>query len=103
MVTMELGGNISLSGFSERDFTEMIVIKKIVGQYARKFTDHFKEFSHLNITMKTVHTSKFELVTKAHIASKEFASEVTENNLFVALDSSLKHCWEQAVKAEEKD
>ena len=31
---MELGGNIVLTGFSDRDFTEMIVVKKIVGQYA---------------------------------------------------------------------
>jgi len=100
---MELGGNISLSGFSERDFTEMIVVKKIVGQYARKFTDHVPDFSRLSITLKEVHGhAKHEIVTKIQAGGREYDSEVTDVNIFVALDKTLKHCWEQVQKDLEK-
>jgi hypothetical protein len=101
MATLELGGNITLSGFSERDFTEMIVIKKIVGQYARKFTDGLPGFSRLDLTLKEVHGTKFEIITKATLDNHEYASEVTGQNLFVALDASLKHVAEQMQKHHE--
>lgn len=87
---MELGGNITLSGFSERDFAELIVIKKVVGQYARKLHDSHEGFSHLTITFKTVGSKQFELHAKAEIDGTQIVSAVTDHNLFVALDSVLK-------------
>lgn len=102
MTTLELGGNIALSGFSERDFTELIVVKKMVGQYARRFTDSMPGFSRLAVTLKEVHGTKFEVIVKAGIDGHEFASEVTEHNLFVALDSALKHVQSQMERHTEK-
>jgi hypothetical protein len=90
MATLELGGNITLSGFSERDFTEMIVIKKIVGQYARRFTDSTPGFSKLSIILK----GEFEISTTVTVDNREFSAHVTNQNLFVALDSSLKQATE---------
>jgi ribosome-associated translation inhibitor RaiA len=107
MTTQELGGNISLTGFSDRDFTEMIVIKKIVGQYARKFSDSFPGFSRLSMTLKEVHHTaeghgKFELVAKAQLDGQEYGAEAVNHNLFVALDDSLKHLMQQMQKHQEK-
>lgn len=96
---MELGGNIVLTGFSDRDFTELIVVKKMVGQYARKFSDHTQEFQRLSIVLKEVHGTKFEIISKAEVANQEFAAESTDHNLYVALDSSLKHVLAQIQKA----
>jgi len=89
---VELGGNITLVGFSEREFAEVIVIKKIVGQYARKLHDTLPDFQHLTITMKEIHTEhkKFELHAKADVTGSSYSSEVVDRNLFVALDSVLK-------------
>lgn len=36
MDTLELGGNIQLTGFSELNGGQMIVLKKIVGNYCEK-------------------------------------------------------------------
>jgi ribosome-associated translation inhibitor RaiA len=101
--SVELGGNITLSGFSGRDFTELIVVKKIVGQYARKFTDGIPGFSRLAVTLKDVHGhegghGKSEIVVKVIIASQEYDAEVTEHNLYMALDTALKRVMEQAQK-----
>jgi len=37
---MQLGGQIVLSGFKELKPAEIIVVKKLVGSYARKFSDN---------------------------------------------------------------
>jgi hypothetical protein len=108
MTSMELGGNITLTGFSERDFTELIVIKKIVGQYARKLSDSVSNFGKLSLMLKQVHNTpeghgKFEIISKADVNGHEFASEVTGHNLFVVLDESLKHLSQQIHKAHEKE
>lgn len=87
---MELGGNITLVGFSEREFAEIIVVKKIVGQYARRFHDTVSGFEHLTVTLKNVGTNKVELHAKANVGSKMYTAEITDRNLFVALDSVLK-------------
>lgn len=99
---MELGGNIVLTGFAERDFTELIVVKKIVGQYTRKFSDTIPGFSKLHITLKEVHTSKIEITSKADVHGKEYTADVVGHNLFVVLDESLKKVMQQLQKFHEK-
>ena len=99
MDTMELGGNISLSGFSNLDFTELIVVKKMVGQYARRLSDSTPAFTRLTIHRKEVHgTSKIEVMVKAEVESKEYVSESVGHNLFVVLDECLKHVQTQVQK-----
>lgn len=100
---MELGGNIVLSGFSGRDFTEVIVVKKMVGQYARKLTDGVPGFSRLALTLKEIHhheggRGKVEIIAKVAVEGHEYAAEVTEHNIYMALDTALKRVFEQAQK-----
>ena len=91
--TVELGGNISLTGFSELEPANMIVLKKIVGNYARKMSDALKDFQKLSLTMKKIHerekSEKYELHAKL-VADRTYVSEVIDRNLYVAVDSALK-------------
>ncbi|MCF7798566.1 hypothetical protein K9M74_01545 [Candidatus Woesearchaeota archaeon] len=91
---IELGGNITLVGFKELGYAEFVVVKKVVGNYARKISDK-QEFSNLTITLKPIHKigeeiSKYELKGKLEIDGKLYNSEVVEHNLFVGIDSLLK-------------
>ena len=93
--TLVLGGSIELSGFKEIDGGSMIILKKIVGNYAKKLSERTENFERLHVNMKPVHATestpkKFELHAKVIDNGKVFASEAVENNLFVALDSVLK-------------
>ncbi|MFH1505439.1 MAG: hypothetical protein ABIE94_00405 [archaeon] len=101
-MTIELGGNIVLVGFKPLDYAEMIVIKKIVGNYARRFSDTHEGFEQLSLTLKEVHKTpknqKYELHAKVMKEGKPFVSEVTDRNLFVALDSALKKVNEELNK-----
>ena len=90
---LELGGNITLSGFKEIDPATMIIVKKIVGNYAKTFSETNEKFQSLTVTMKTVHEREkseiYEL--KAHlVADKDYNASTDDRNLLVAVDSVLK-------------
>ena len=82
---LQLGGSIELSGFSNLDGGAMIVLKKIIGNYARKMSDQAKSFENLSINMKTVHDNQFELHAKLIDQGKAVNSSVTDRNVFLPL------------------
>ena len=86
---IELGGNITLDGFADRDYSELIVVKKIVGRYARQLSDAHKGFESLKVTL-SVDAGAHTLLAECKVggASKSFTG--TAPNLFVALDTALK-------------
>ena len=92
--SMQLGGNIELSGFKDIDGASMVVLKKIIGNYGRRFSDISDKFESLKITMKPVHetekSEKYEIHAQLMNDGKSVVSEVVERNLFVAVDSALK-------------
>ena len=91
---LELGGSIELSGFKSLDGGVMIVLKKIVGNWASKLNDSSKNFEKLSLTMKTVHAKEkseiYELHCNLSDSGKVLASSAEDRNLFVAVDSVLK-------------
>lgn len=91
---MELGGNINLSGFKVLEKAELVVVKKIVGSYARKFSDLLKGYESLSLNMKEIHksegNSQYELHAKLVHGGKVETSEVEGRNIFMAVDSILK-------------
>jgi len=91
---IELGGNITLVGFKELGYAEFVVVKKVVGNYARKISDK-EPFSHLTISLKQIHktseeSSKYELKAKIDINGTMHHAEVVEHNLFIGIDNVLK-------------
>ncbi|MFH2021285.1 MAG: hypothetical protein ABIJ34_07765 [archaeon] len=100
-MTIELGGNIILVGFRERDPAELIVLKKIIGNYARKYADNLTGYESLTISLKPIggeKSKKFEVSAKLLVAGKPIASDVTENNIFVCVSDALKKIEKQAIK-----
>ena len=99
---MELGGNIELVGFNELDTSELIVLKKMIGNHARKYADYLKDgYGRLTVTMKPIHgknSSKFEVQVKLLANNKPIVSEVTEINLFVCVADALKKVEAQVLK-----
>lgn len=92
--SMQLGGNIELSGFGDIDGASMVVLKKIIGNYGRRLSEISDKFEKLSITLKLIHetekSSKYEIHAKLINDGKPVVSEVVERNLFVAVDSALK-------------
>ena len=88
------GGNIELSGFRDIDISSMAVVNKLVGNHAKRIAELTKKLVKLHLTLKPVHerekSEKYEVHAKVVDDGKVYASEVTDRNLFVAVDSVLK-------------
>jgi ribosome-associated translation inhibitor RaiA len=90
---VQLGGNIRLSGFRDIDAGSMIVLKKMVGSYVRRYGE-ITTVEELSLVLKPIHkqeeNAKYEIHGKLRAGSETFASDLTDKNMFVALDSVLK-------------
>ena len=92
--THKLGGNIELSGFRDIDSSSMVVLKKIIGNHARRLSGLAKKMETLHITLKPIHerekSEKYEVHAKLNDNGKIYAAESVDRNLFVAVDGVLK-------------
>ena len=91
---MQLGGNIVLTGFKELDNGSLLILRKIIGNYARRMSDNSKGFEKLSLTLKHIHevekNKKFELHAKAIDSGNLHTAECTDKNVFIAVDTALK-------------
>jgi hypothetical protein len=85
-------------GFRELDGGSMIILKKIIGSYARKFSDRLGGIDKLTIRMKSVGNSQFELNCLLQKEGQQFNSEVIDYNLFVGIDKILKKIENSVLK-----
>jgi ribosome-associated translation inhibitor RaiA len=92
--TLQLGGNIDLTGFRGLEPGSMVILKKIVGNYARKFSEICAKFEKISFTLKPVHetegSKKYEVHGKLMDNGSIITSEITDRNLFMALDIVCK-------------
>jgi len=91
---ISLGGNIELVGFKQVSMSEVVVVKKLVGNYTRKIQEACNNFQGITVYLKEIHkienNAKNEIHVKVIDDGKLFTSEVIDKNMFVALDSALK-------------
>ncbi len=98
--TIELGGNIKLVGFKEVDPATLVVVKKMIGTYARKISDQAIKYQELSLHIKSMGPDRknFELNAKLISDSGVLTSEATDFNLFFAMDKVLNGIFSQAKK-----
>ena len=88
MEEISLGGNITLVGFNEVSSAELIIVKKIVGNYVKGYAEN-GDLECITITYKPegdTHSCSVSL----KIADSEKKAESSSSNLFVSLDNALK-------------
>ncbi|KHO45574.1 MAG: hypothetical protein QS99_C0014G0014 [archaeon GW2011_AR4] len=102
MDDVELGGNITLSGFKDLDPSQMVVVKKMVGNYAREFSQKVNVHL-LHLRIKPVHRTekevkKHELHIRLDHDDGQAVAEGTDFNLFVLIDDLMKKVLHQIEK-----
>jgi len=80
---VRLGGNIELYGVEKLDGATMIVLKKIIGTYARKFSE--KGLDKLAVSFEG-NAIKVEAVSQGNT----LAANASHDNMFFGLDNALK-------------
>ena len=87
--TMNLGGGIQLSGFGELEPAQLVIVKKMVGNYIQKIGGD----NILAINLKKVHPTekncKYELKGKLEQSGQIKQAEITDYNIFFALNKVL--------------
>ena len=89
---MELGGNIFLDGFNEINGGEMVILKKLVGNYVKEVTEKKGNFEKLNLNLnKTLLGEKnvFHLQAELH-AGEKYNAEARDGNMFFVIDKAFK-------------
>jgi len=88
-----LGDKINLVGFKIFSGSEMIIIRKMIGNYVRKFMEKDKDFTMLTLHVKTIHeiedNKRFEMKA-AYEGTQTMHVDGSEKNVFVCLDNLLK-------------
>ena len=80
---IELGGNIKLDGFSDVDPSTLIVIKKLVGNYARRVQERVCKFDELVLERRL----GSEVTLHARVrGEKDLVAEASDQNLFFAME-----------------
>ena len=93
---IELGGNIKLDGFHTLDPPTMIVIKKMVGNYAKKINDTVMPFEELLLNLEQDGEKDFRLNARLVAGEKVCDVNAQDCNLFFALDRALSKVMEDA-------
>ena len=81
---IELGDTIILDGFDNIEPIQLIVIKKVVGSFAKNLTEKKGEFDKLEI--KKIDNKILVKITKG---DDSFEAEAGESNLFCSLSKAL--------------
>ncbi|MBI4141012.1 hypothetical protein HY485_04210 [Candidatus Woesearchaeota archaeon] len=92
---LQLGGNIELCGVSAIDPATLIVLKKLVGNYARQFSNKMP-VEKLSITI-TKHDTGVSLVGILVTNNTSYTAEIQDKNLFLGLDAALKEIEKKMV------
>ncbi|MBS3135291.1 hypothetical protein J4406_02895 [Candidatus Woesearchaeota archaeon] len=90
MEVIELGSSIELVDFKDVEKDKLIVIKKIVGNFVKKFQDRNSGFERLSLHLKKIHNNEHEIIGKLNMNGNIYHSEVIDYNLFYALNETLK-------------
>ncbi len=89
----EIGGNVKVTGFGILDSPSMLVAKKIIETYAKKYNDFSSDVREVHITLKPLHerekSEKYQVDTRVQSKGKIFAAEHVDRNVFVALDKAM--------------
>ena len=83
---IELGGNIKLENFENLDPIKLVVVKKVVGNYAKKISEKHP-FQELKLVLTADNEFKVDsILTKEN---KETRASSSDKNLFYALNQAL--------------
>ncbi|MBI4440441.1 hypothetical protein HY638_05700 [Candidatus Woesearchaeota archaeon] len=89
MDSQELGGNIVLTGFSSCDLGTMHILKKIVGNYAKDFSERLDDFEKLHLKMSR-NEMQFDVEATVTRSGNSTSFIASESNIFVGVDGALK-------------
>lgn len=99
---INLGEQITLSGFRAVDRGSMVILKKMIGNHVRKISDSSETFESIKFVLKPVHETEASKVYDIHCQlidnGKSYNAEVGDRNVFIAVNKALTKIEEEMKK-----
>jgi hypothetical protein len=86
--SIKLGGGIELDGF-DVEKAHLVVIKKMVGNYAKEMTEKAQGFEKVVVSLNKEGDS-YNIKAELTDSGNQISADSSEKNLFMALDKALK-------------
>ena len=89
---IELGRSIVLEGFNDINGGEMVILKKLLGNYVKEITEKKGNIEKLSLNLNKTKLGEkniFNLQAEL-LAGEKYNTEVRDGNLFFAIDKALK-------------
>jgi len=96
---INLGDKIELKEFNDLEPGELTVLKKMIGNHANKFRDFEKLTLHLKGVHEKEKSQKFQINGTLVKNGKRYASEVTNFNLFFAINDVMDNLKKESGKS----
>ena len=99
MAEIELGGSISLVGFGSLEPVELVVVKKIVGNFVKKLNEK-SDYESLVMELKQHKKGKtflHEINARAKANKKQFSANVSDYNLYSCLSKASEKILSELV------
>ncbi len=93
--TITIGDKTTLHGFEVLERDELLISKKQLGSYIRAICDNFENCS-INIYLEKKGNEEYLIKSELLVNDKTMESETSNNNLFMALDESMKGLIKEA-------
>lgn len=86
---MELGGNIELHGYVEEQEADLVIIKKIVGRFTKRITEHHDDVEGLAVVFSAQEGSQ-RVEGRLQLGETTLSASSVAKNKYLALDKTLK-------------
>lgn len=94
---IKLGDRIELCGFGKLDSATMIVLKKMIGNFTRKFEENCKQFEQLKIDFAKLDEKEFKLSASLVDGERTFPAELEGRNLFISVGDILRELEKEVL------
>lgn len=84
-----LGGNIQLEGFNDLEYGEVLIAKKLVGNYIRVIAENCEECKLARILLE-VKDEEYQVNVEVDVEEKRVLGSKRGDNLFFTMDKALK-------------
>lgn len=93
---IDLGGVIKLKGFNDLGNGQMVVVKKMVGNYVRKIENKNDDFDQIELDLEEGEDD-YTITAELIITTEDDQSiTITEDNVFIGVDAVMKKLIQKA-------
>ncbi len=87
---IELGGNIELKGVKDLNGGELVILKKILGNYTKRVSENNENFEKFILDLTDKDGNKYKVKGELFMDGKSYSADMDAANLFFTVNGVLE-------------